>query len=84
VQLIGTRSPRDPYGARVEAVVGGKSRAFVYQSARSYLSACDPRIVIGLGKRSRVERLRIDWPSGRVQELREVPTDGFLTVREPE
>jgi hypothetical protein len=84
VKLVGTRSSRDAYGARLEALVGGKLQAFEYHSTRSYLSASDPRVVIGLGKDSRVEKLKVYWPSGRAQELSEVPADGAFTIREPE
>ncbi len=84
VRLVGTKSPRDAYGARVEAEVAGKLQVFEYQSARSYLSANDPRVVIALCGARSVDRLTIRWPSGRVQELRDVKAEGTLTVREPE
>lgn len=84
IRLVGSRSPRDGYGARLEAEVAGRVRVFEYQSARSYLSACDPRVMLGLGGAAKVDRLKIYWPSGTVQELRDVPAGPPLTIREPE
>jgi hypothetical protein len=84
IRLIGTRSPRDGYGSRVEAEVGGRLQTFEYQSARSYLSASDPRVVVALGAASRIDRLTIHWTSGQVQELRELKPQRLLTIREPE
>jgi ASPIC and UnbV len=38
----------------------------------------------GLGHDSTIEELRVEWPSGAVQELRQVLADQVLTVREHE
>jgi hypothetical protein len=84
VALAGTRSPRDGYGARVEVDVQGARRVLEYQSGRSYLSAVDPRLVIGLGAAGTVERVRVHWPSGQQQELHDVPAaGGSITITEP-
>jgi hypothetical protein len=37
----------------------------------------------GLGDAAKVDVLRIEWPSGIVQELRDVPANQMLTVTEP-
>ncbi len=84
IRLKGTGSPRDGSGASVDVELDGRRQVFEYSTARSYLSASDPRIVVGLRKASRVSRMRILWPSGRVQEVTNVPPEGFLDIREPE
>jgi hypothetical protein len=81
VHLVGKTSPRDGYGARIEAEVGGKLQVFEYQSARSYLSASDPRVIVGLGQASQVDRLTVYWPSGKVGELFRLQP-GRVTVEE--
>ena len=73
-RLQGSRSNRDGYGAkvRVMATRDGEtfSRVFECRSARSYASACDPRVRVGLGSRKvRVDRVDIHWPSGARQTL---------------
>jgi hypothetical protein len=83
LRLVGTRSPRDGYGAWVEVEAAGKTQGFLYQSARSYLSAVDPRLVVGLGKAPRADRVQAIWPSGQVQELRDVEAGAVVTLREP-
>ncbi len=72
--LVGTRSNRDGYGARVEltGVRDGKrfTRIAVRRSARSYASACDPTVRFGLGARpAGIVRVEITWPSGARQSL---------------
>ena len=81
IRLVGKKSPRDAYGARIEAEIGGRLQVFEYQSARSYLSASDPRVILGLGQASQVNRLKIYWPSGQVEELRDVRA-GRLVIEE--
>jgi enediyne biosynthesis protein E4 len=46
------------------------------------MSASDPRILFGLGKRSKIESLEITWPSGQVDRLTGVPVDRIIAVKE--
>jgi hypothetical protein len=46
------------------------------------MSASDPRIHFGLGKRSKIESLTITWPSGQVDKLTNVPVDSIIAVKE--
>jgi hypothetical protein len=48
----------------------------------SYMSASDPRIHFGLGKRSKIDSLVISWPSGQVDKLSNVPIDKIIAVKE--
>lgn len=52
----------------------------------SYLSAHDPRLVLGLGKQEKIDWLEITWPapSGRVERLTAVPVDRYVTIVEGE
>lgn len=63
--LGGTKSNRDAIGARVE--VDGQVKWLAAGSA--YLSQHTKRMHFGLGDRERAEKVRIEWPSGAVQEL---------------
>jgi enediyne biosynthesis protein E4 len=46
------------------------------------MSASDPRIQFGLGKRTKIESLTITWPSGQVDKLTNVPIDQIIAVKE--
>jgi thioredoxin-like negative regulator of GroEL len=88
-RLRGTRSNRDGYGARLElrARRGGEAirRVAECRSARSYASACDPRVRFGLGGGPvEVEALELRWPSGIVQRLERPAIDRVHEVVEPE
>ncbi len=79
INLRGTRSNRDGYGARVQ--VNGQTRFAT--SAGSYLSASDKRLHFGLGTVD-TAKVEIIWPSGIHQTLKDVRADQILEVREPE
>jgi enediyne biosynthesis protein E4 len=84
INLIGSVSNRDGFGARVHVISeqGLEQHAFV-SSAGSYLSASDKRVHFGLGASRKVRLLEINWPSGIVQQINSVDADQIITVREP-
>ena len=46
------------------------------------MSASDPRIHFGLGRRTKIDSLVINWPSGQVDKLTNVPVDQIIAVKE--
>jgi hypothetical protein len=44
----------------------------------------DLRASFGLGNAAHVDTVRIEWPSGRLQELHDLGVKQFLTVTEPQ
>jgi hypothetical protein len=71
---------RDAYGAQVEVQRTGKPT--IWRRVRadgSYLSANDPRIVVGLGGDRNVARLAVHWPDGK-SETFPVPGVGKYTT----
>ena len=84
LRLRGTTSCRDGYGARITVQRDGRSELFCYASARSYLSAADPRTVLAVGKNGTIDRVTIRWPSGTVQTLEDLRArQETLVVEEP-
>ena len=47
---------------------------------RGYLSQSELPVTFGLGDRTRVDEVRIRWPNGSMQQLREVAVDALTTV----
>jgi hypothetical protein len=84
LKLVGTKSNRDGFGARIEAVAGDLRQVQESVSHSGYLSQGDPRVHFGLGPRRLVERLVIHWPSGITQTLENVRANQILTVTEPD
>jgi len=82
ILLIGTKSNRDGIGASLKLTSEGISRVEQAKGGMSYMSASDPRIFFGLGKRTKIDSLEITWPSGLVEKLTNVPTDKIIAVKE--
>jgi enediyne biosynthesis protein E4 len=82
VQLIGTKSNRDGIGASLKLTSAGFVQVDQAKGGMSYMSASDPRIHFGLGKRTKIESLEITWPSGQVDRLTNVPIDRIIAVKE--
>ncbi|HAB15802.1 MAG TPA: CRTAC1 family protein [Verrucomicrobiota bacterium] len=87
VRCIGTVSNRSAIGAKVRAksVIGGVP---VWQlreinGGDGGASAASLVAHFGLAETTRVETLRIEWPSGAVQEFQNVSADQSLTMVEP-
>ena len=79
---IGTKSNRDGIGSSLRLTSEGATHVEQSKGGMSYMSASDPRIHFGLGKRAKIESLEITWPSGKVDKLTNVPVDKIIAVKE--
>ena len=69
-RLVGTKSNRDAIGAVVRIFQGSAGQSRLVKGGSSYLSQSELPVTFGLGRRERVERVTIQWPSGRVEEFK--------------
>jgi len=81
-RLIGTKSNRDAIGATVRIYYGGESGSRLVKSGSSYLSQSELALTFGLGKRDKVERAVLTWPSGRVEEYKNLSTGRMFECTE--
>ena len=85
LKLVGTASNRDAIGAWVEAtamIAGEEITQTRHTTSGVYRGQGDSRIHFGLGDATKIDRLRIEWPSGTVQELADVDVRQILEVTE--
>jgi hypothetical protein len=82
VSLRGRESNRQGIGARLTAVVRGQQLVREMYPANTYRSQAPNIVHFGLGDADAVERLTIRWPSGKVQELRDLKGDRHIVVEE--
>jgi hypothetical protein len=71
-RLVGVASNRDAIGATVRIFHDGGSQTRVVKSGSSYLSQSELPVTFGVGRRDRVDRVVIAWPSGRTEEFKHV------------
>jgi hypothetical protein len=83
LKLEGTVSNRDGIGARIKVTAGSTVQYSHVSFAAGYASASAAPIHFGLGIAAKASLIEIRWPSGIVQELKEVAADQVLRVKEP-
>ena len=86
VRLVGKKCNRDAVCAKVTYRAGDLERHQFKVGGGSYLSYHDPRMVLGLGSRTKIDWLEIKWPqpSGAVERFKDLPIDRYITITEGE
>jgi hypothetical protein len=86
VRLVGTKANIDAVGAKVTYRSGDFQRHKFKVGGGSYLSSHDPRMVLGLGDRTKIDWLEVQWPqpSGKVERISDLPIDRYITIVEGE
>ena len=82
VKLVGTKSNRDGFGARVEVRAGSLKQRAEVRANSSFESASDPRLHFGLDATTRIDSITVRWPSGRVDNLGPQAVDQELVIEE--
>src|SRR5258708_7958609 len=84
VNLIGTKANRDAVGAVITYQAGDMKRTRTKVAGGSYLSYHDPRLVLGIGQRAKIDWIEIKWPqpSGAVERFADLPIDRYGTIGE--
>jgi hypothetical protein len=80
VTLSGKMGLSSGLGAFVKVTAGGREQVVVNQWSMGYLSNNDPRIHVGLGKASQIERLEVTWPDGSKQTFKNLPADRYIAI----
>ena len=84
VRLVGRKCNPDALGALITYRAGDLKRSRFKVGGGSYLSSHDPRLVLGIGQRTRIDWLEVKWPqpSGAVERFTNLPIDQYVTIVE--
>ncbi len=81
-RAVGKKSNRDGLGVRLTATAGKLRQIWETKRGFSIYSANDPRAHFGLGQATSIDVLRVQWPSGKVQEFKDVAADRHYMIDE--
>jgi enediyne biosynthesis protein E4 len=83
-RLVAKQSNPDAVGAVITWQAGDLKRSLRKTGGGSYLASHDPRIVIGIGKRTKIDWLEVRWPhpSSRVERFSNLPIDRYIHLVE--
>ena len=76
------RGGRDAIGARIIVTANGQTMTREVKSGSSYLGQSDLRAHVGLGQATRVDRMELRWPGGRVERIDNPPINHVITIDE--
>jgi len=84
VRLVGKKCNADAVGARITYQSGDLKRSRFKVGGGSFLSSHDPRVVLGIGSRSKLDWVEVTWPqpSGAVERFTNLPIDRYVTLVE--
>lgn len=84
LSLTGKACNRDAVGARIAWQAGDLKRNTMKIGGGSYLSSHDPRMVLGIGERSKMDWIEVKWPkpSTLVQRFTDLPIDRYISIVE--
>jgi hypothetical protein len=83
VRLKGPGPNRDAIGATVTVTSRGRPQAAAQLAGDSYLSSSSAVLHFGLGAAGRAEAVRVVWPNGVVQTLKDVTCNQLLVLEAP-
>ena len=86
IKLVGKKSNRDAIGARITYQAADLKRSRTKVGGGSFLSSHDPRVVLGIGKRTKIDWLEVKWPEpgGTAEKFTNLPIDKYITIVEGE
>ena len=84
IRLVGKKANIDAIGARIAYQAGDLKREMMKVGGGSFLSSHDPRMVLGLGHRKKIDWLEIKWPkpSTLTERFTDLPINRYLTIVE--
>lgn len=82
-KLVGRRSNRDAFGARVQVRLKDKTLSREVQPANGFMAQSDGRLHFGLGREPEILEAVVRWPSGTVQRLEGLAPGRYHLVEEP-
>jgi len=80
LRLQGTKSNRDGIGAVVRVTTPDGTQSRMVKSGSGYLSQSELAITFGLARRTKADRVIIEWPSGQVQEFKDLNAGSWRCV----
>jgi hypothetical protein len=82
IDLVGVESNRPAIGARVIAHVGGRQIVRDVWPTNGGVGQAPVELILGVGQAEKIDRLTVRWPSGKLQEFRDLRVDSRIEITE--
>ena len=81
-RLVGTKSNRSAIGAKVRIWYADRRESRLVKSGSSYLSQSELPVTFGTARFDRVDRVVVDWPSGLIEEFKNIKSARAYVITE--
>ena len=81
-KTVGEKSNHDGIGARITVQTGELKQIWEIKRTVGIYASSDPRAHFGLGASAKADLVTVRWPSGKVQEFKDVPADVHYVIDE--
>ena len=82
LDLTGYADNKTGIGAKVEVFANGIWQKWELAGASGYQTQAPPQILVGLGQASNIDLLRIQWPTGVLQDEIDLPHQRVIAMKE--
>lgn len=82
IHTIGSQSNASGIGTRIQLTAGNLSLTKEVHSGSSYLSQNDLRIHFGLSKETMIDKLELNWASGKIQQFTNLKANQIIQIHE--
>lgn len=82
IKLRGSSPNRDAIGAKVTVEANGRRQTREVMSSSGFEAQSSLRLHFGLQNANKIERIKILWPDGSVQEFKNIETNGIYTLEQ--
>lgn len=80
--LEGVGTNRNAIGTRLVATIGEKKLEREVMGSQSYLSISDLRVLYGIGKAEKIDRLEVFWAGGGKQVVEDIPKGKYYLLKQ--
>jgi hypothetical protein len=84
LRLVGKKANPDAIGARITYQAGDLKRSRMKVGGGGFLSSHDPRVVLGIGRQTKIDWIEVKWPqpSNLTQRFADLPIGRYITIVE--
>ena len=82
IELRGVESNRPGIGSRIVVHAGGRRIVRDVFPANGGFGQGPAELLIGVGDAEKIDKLSVRWPTGKLQEFRDLPVDRRLSISE--
>lgn len=84
LQFNGDKNNPLGLGAKVTVTADGKNQYQQMYLTRGYQSSVEPVLHFGLGDIEQIEVIKVEWPDGKISEIRDIAVNQVITVSQKE